>query len=76
MVRQPETAPISADQLIAEAGGIYAGLILVEGKCCEVDARQLQVALESDSHTTHLSDAQWYGTVVLARPFLYFQSFF
>ena len=59
MVLQPETRPISPEQLIAEVKGIYAGLIMVEAKCCEVDARQHQAALESDSDTPNLSDAQW-----------------
>ena len=49
MIRQPETRPISANQLIAEVKGIYAGLIMVEAKCCGVVARQHQAALESDS---------------------------
>ena len=76
MVRQPEARPISVDQLIAEVKGIHAGLIMVEVKCCEVDARQHQAALESDSETPSLSNAQWHGTVVLVRPFFFFQSFF
>jgi len=28
--------PISAEQLVAEVGGIYAGLILPEWKCLDV----------------------------------------
>ena len=39
MVRQPETRPISPEQLIAEVKGIYAGLVMVEPKCAEVDAK-------------------------------------
>ncbi|KAF8249140.1 hypothetical protein K440DRAFT_544295 [Wilcoxina mikolae CBS 423.85] len=33
MVRQPETRPISPEQLICEVKGIYSGLIMVEVKC-------------------------------------------
>ena len=73
MVRQPKTIP---NQLIAEVKGIYAGLVMVEAKCCEVDAHQHQAALESDSDTRNLSDAKRYGTVVFARPLFFFQSFF
>ncbi len=34
--KQPETRPISQDQLVAEVKGIYAGLVMVESKCIEV----------------------------------------
>ena len=68
MVRQPEATPVSAKQLFNEVEGIYASLIRVEAKCCEVDARQHRVALELDSDTPNLSDVQWYGTVVLLDP--------
>jgi len=59
LVLQPVTRPISAEQLIAEVKGIYAGLIMVEAKCCEVDAKQHQAALEMDSKLQQLSNEQW-----------------
>jgi polyribonucleotide nucleotidyltransferase len=59
MVRQPETRPISTEQLIAEVKGIYAGLIMVEAKCCEVDAKQHQAALEMDGNQSNLNNEQW-----------------
>ena len=38
---EPETRPISQQQLVAEVKGIYAGLVMVEAKCirsgCEAD---------------------------------------
>lgn len=37
---QPEMQPISQDQLVAEVKGIYAGLVMVEKKCIEVDNAQ------------------------------------
>ncbi|KAF5646026.1 hypothetical protein F52700_1975 [Fusarium sp. NRRL 52700] len=37
MMLQPETRPISHEQLVAEVKGIYAGLVMVESKCIEVD---------------------------------------
>ncbi|KAF5002067.1 hypothetical protein FDECE_10729, partial [Fusarium decemcellulare] len=40
MMRQPETRPISQDQLVAEVKGIYAGLAMVETKCIEMDNAQ------------------------------------
>jgi len=41
---QPETRPISQEQLVAEVKGIYAGLLMVEAKCIEVDNRQAALA--------------------------------
>lgn len=37
LIREPETHPISREQLMAETKGIYAGLVMVEEKCREVD---------------------------------------
>jgi hypothetical protein len=37
ILKQPETGPISPEQLVAEVKGIYAGLVMVENKCIEVD---------------------------------------
>jgi len=39
LVLQPETRPISQEQLVAEVKGIYAGLIMVEAKCIEFDSK-------------------------------------
>ena len=36
---QPETRPVSPEQLAAEVRGIYAGLVMVEAKCIGVDQR-------------------------------------
>jgi hypothetical protein len=44
IVRQPETRPISQEQLVAEVKGIYAGLVMVEGKCIQVDVKQAVLA--------------------------------
>jgi hypothetical protein len=59
LVRQPKTRPISSAQLIAEVKGIYAGLIMVELKCVEVDAKQHQAALEMDGNQPNLNNEQW-----------------
>jgi hypothetical protein len=40
IVLQPETRPISQEQLVAEVKGIYGGLVMVEAKCIEVDNKQ------------------------------------
>jgi hypothetical protein len=36
LILQPETRPITQDQLVNETKGIYAGLVMVERKCVEV----------------------------------------
>ena len=41
MLLQPETRPITLEQLINEVKGIYAGLVMVEMKCVEVRIRSL-----------------------------------
>ncbi|KAI9894550.1 MAG: hypothetical protein M1814_001904 [Vezdaea aestivalis] len=38
--KQPKTRSITQEQLVAEIKGIYAGLVLIEQKCIEVDAKQ------------------------------------
>jgi hypothetical protein len=70
MARQPETRPISSEQLVAEAKGIYAGLIMVEAKCCEVDQKQHQAALEVDGCQPSLNNEQWQALIALHRTLL------
>ncbi|MCJ1242697.1 hypothetical protein MMC14_010706 [Varicellaria rhodocarpa] len=41
---QPETRPITHDQLVVEVKGIYAGLVMVEAKCIDVDEKQAAAA--------------------------------
>ncbi|KAI1327417.1 hypothetical protein F5Y16DRAFT_196462 [Xylariaceae sp. FL0255] len=40
LIPQPKTGPITQEQLVAEVKGIYAGLVMVESKCIEVDNAQ------------------------------------
>jgi len=57
---QPETRPISHEQLVVVVKGIYAGLVLVEAKCIDIDERQSTAAQEKDPlRRTHLKDDQW-----------------
>ncbi|RMZ12238.1 hypothetical protein D0860_03050 [Hortaea werneckii] len=65
LLPQPEALPISQDQLAAEVKGIYAGLIMVESKCINIDAAQ---AAESP---TKLAREQWQALVALHRTLLY-----
>ncbi|OQD73360.1 hypothetical protein PENDEC_c015G02968 [Penicillium decumbens] len=64
MFKQPETNPITEEQLINEVRGIYAGLVMVEKKCVEIVKQQM----ESDAE---LSGSQWQALISLHRTLLY-----
>lgn len=64
MLRQPEIRPISHDQLVIEVKGIYAGLVMVEAKCIDVDDKQ--------SLSTHvLTNEQWQSLIALHKQLLH-----
>ncbi|XXH02323.1 hypothetical protein Hte_008696 [Hypoxylon texense] len=65
LIKQPETRPISQEQLIAEVKGIYAGLVMVESKCIEVDNAQ------SSQNDTQLNNEQWQALIALHRTLLH-----
>ncbi|RSL80604.1 hypothetical protein CDV31_017109, partial [Fusarium ambrosium] len=67
MIPQPETRPISQDQLVAEVKGIYAGLVMVEAKCREVDDAQFS----NDESNPRLTDIQWQALIALHRTLLH-----
>jgi casein kinase I homolog HRR25 len=60
-IPQPETRPISQDQIIAEVKGIYTGLLMVEAKCIEVDEKQAKLG------NPKLSSEQWQARIYLRR---------
>ncbi|KAI0118301.1 hypothetical protein GGR51DRAFT_498963 [Nemania sp. FL0031] len=65
LIKQPETRPISQEQLVAEVKGIYAGLMMVESKCIEVDNAQ------SSQSETKLNNEQWQALIALHRTLLH-----
>lgn len=67
MLKQPETRPISQEQLVAEVKGIYAGLVMVETKCIEVDSAQ---NAQGDS-AAKLNNEQWQALIALHRTLLH-----
>lgn len=72
MIPQPETRPISHDQLVVEVKGIYAGLVMVEDKCIEVDQNQSAAAQEKDpSRKNKLSNDQWQALIALHKQLLH-----
>ena len=69
MLLQPETKPISHDQLVVEVKGIYAGLVMIEAKCYEVDAKQVQLLHASNPQP--LSVDQWNSLILLHKQLLH-----
>ncbi|KAL8290867.1 hypothetical protein RB598_006232 [Gaeumannomyces tritici] len=67
--KQPETRPISQDQLIAEVKGIYSGLVMVESRCIDVDSAQ--TSLPDGQDTSKLTDDQWQALISLHRALLH-----
>ncbi|KDN60779.1 hypothetical protein CSUB01_05971 [Colletotrichum sublineola] len=63
LIKQPETRPITKGQLVAEVKGIYAGLVMVESKCIEVDNAQ-------SSTKNTISNEQWQALIALHRTLL------
>ena len=68
MLLQPETRPISHEQLVVEVKGIYAGLVMVEAKCIDIDERQAAAAQENDpTKQTDLKHDQWQSLIALHK---------
>jgi len=72
LLLQPETRPISHDQLVVEVKGIYAGLVMVEAKCIDVDEKQTVAAQEKDpSKQSKLTPEQWQALIALHKTLLH-----
>ncbi|KAK4238844.1 hypothetical protein C8A03DRAFT_33099 [Achaetomium macrosporum] len=69
VIKQPETRPISQEQLVAEVRGIYAGLVIVEKKCIEVDDDRSQND-PGNKLNKHNND-QWQALIALHRTLLH-----
>ncbi|KAI1318096.1 hypothetical protein F5Y16DRAFT_392317 [Xylariaceae sp. FL0255] len=65
LIKQLEVRPITQEQLVAEVKGIYAGLVMVESKCIEVDNAQ------SSQTDTKLNNEQWQALIALHRTLLH-----
>ncbi|KAH8820615.1 hypothetical protein F5884DRAFT_56695 [Xylogone sp. PMI_703] len=70
--REPvATRPISQDQLVAEVKGVYAGLVMVEAKCIEIDKKQAALSKPDPSIQPKLNDEQWKALIELHRTLLH-----
>ena len=67
-----ESSPISHEQLVVEVKGIYAGLVMVEAKCIDIDERQ-STALQEKNATkrTNLRNDQWQSLIALHKTLLH-----
>lgn len=69
---QPETRPISHDQLVIEVKGIYAGLVMVEVKCIDIDEKQSAAVQGKDRLTRgSLRNDQWQALMALHKQLLH-----
>ncbi|KAM0707313.1 hypothetical protein Q7P35_005551 [Cladosporium inversicolor] len=62
---QPEFSPISQEQLAAEVKGIYAGLVMKEAECMNIDNQMASRLIDE------LSTAQWRDRIAMHRTLLY-----
>jgi hypothetical protein len=71
IILQPETRPISQEQLVAEVKGIYTGLVIVEAKCIEVGNKQTGLAQGDSSSQPKLNNEQWQALIALYHTLLH-----
>ena len=72
MLLQPGTRPISHEQLVVEVKGIYAGLVMVEAKCIDIDEGQSAAAQERDPpRRVDLNNDQWQSLISLHKQLLH-----
>ncbi|KAJ8067032.1 hypothetical protein OCU04_004412 [Sclerotinia nivalis] len=71
IIRQLKAIPISQKQLLADVKGIYAGLVMVEEKCIEVDNKQAGLGQGGSFSQSKLNNTQWQALIELHRILLY-----
>ncbi len=64
MLLQPDTRPITPEQLVNEVKGIYSGLVMVEKKCVEIITQRASTGGK-------LSNDQWQALIALHRTLLH-----
>ncbi|CZT11762.1 hypothetical protein WAI453_004327 [Rhynchosporium graminicola] len=70
-IQQPETRPISQEQLVAQVKDIYAGLVMVEARCVEVNKKQAILAQADPTSHPNLNKEQWQALIALHRTLLH-----
>jgi hypothetical protein len=68
LLLQPDSQPISQEQLTSEVKSIYAGLIMVETKCIEADKTLASARKENSGQV--LTSEHWQALIALHRTLL------
>jgi hypothetical protein len=71
LLLQPDSRPISQEQLASEVKSIYAGLTMVETKCIHVDRAQAAAAQDSSDPNHKLASDHWQALIALHRTLLH-----
>jgi hypothetical protein len=71
MLMQPDSRPISQEQLSAEVKSIYAGLVMVESKCIHVDKAQASAIRGAERGEGKIADDHWQALIALHRTLLH-----
>ncbi|EDN92144.1 hypothetical protein SS1G_08006 [Sclerotinia sclerotiorum 1980 UF-70] len=71
IILQPEIRSISHEQFVTEIKGIYAGLVMVEAKCIEVDNKQATLTQGNPPTQPKLNNEQWQALIALHRTLLH-----
>ncbi|KAL2355908.1 hypothetical protein BJ546DRAFT_948569 [Cryomyces antarcticus] len=72
LIMQPDSRPISQEQLAAEVKGIYAGLVMVEAKCINIDKAQASANHEAGpGQQPKLGNDHWQALIALHRTLLH-----
>ncbi|KAF1362227.1 hypothetical protein EJ07DRAFT_109094 [Lizonia empirigonia] len=71
LILQPDSRPISQEWLASLVNSIYAGLMMVETKCMEVDRAQAAAIAEEGEARTNLASDHWQTLIALHRTLLH-----
>ncbi|KAJ4355819.1 uncharacterized protein N0V89_003840 [Didymosphaeria variabile] len=71
LLLQPDSRPISQEQLASEVKSIYAGLTMVETKCIHVDRAQAAALQDGSDPTARLASDHWQALIALHRTLLH-----
>jgi hypothetical protein len=71
LLLQPDSRPISQEQLASEVKSIYAGLTMVETKCIHVDKAQAAAAQQNADPNHKLASDHWQALIALHRTLLH-----
>ncbi|KAF1961918.1 hypothetical protein CC80DRAFT_199924 [Byssothecium circinans] len=71
LLLQPDSRPISQEQLASEVKSIYAGLTMVETKCIHVDRAQAAALQDDSDPNSKLASDHWQALIALHRTLLH-----